>query len=141
MRGKIRTSYESGQDKDMYADLYGIFQDDVQLKWSRERQEFTPSLGNKYAGLFKYSEELIRSLIQYDMKEVKTEIDREQESEASVTPESRERKMQSPAQKMPPASQRKSEKNSGTCEERVEECQKELEQLKGILKQLRKGMI
>jgi len=141
MRGKIRGSIDQGREKDIVPHLFKIYQYDVQSKWSKERLEFKPSLGDKYAGLFRYSEDLIRSLLTFDMKEVKTEIAREKESQPPAKSESQDKRVESPSSKKSPEVARKKEDSSGSCEEQIDECQKELEYLKGILKELRKGMI
>jgi hypothetical protein len=75
------------------------------------------------------------------MKEVKTEIAREKESQPPAKSESQDKRVESPSSKKSPEVARKKEDSSGSCEEQIDECQKELEYLKGILKELRKGMI
>jgi hypothetical protein len=141
MKGKIRYSLDSGNERDTFSHVFKIYKNDVQTKWEKERNKFQPPLGEKYAGIFQYAEELIRSLIQVDTENVKTEINREAESRASAPAEPQDRRVESPKEHKPTAPHSKSGSSGDTCEERINECQKELEQMKGILKALRKGMI
>lgn len=141
MRGEIRDSLESGNKPEMFSDLFEIYVSDVQSKWEKEKSKFQPPLGEKYARIFQYAEELIRSLIQNDTANVKTEIEEEAKARASVPPEPKNRIVKKPKEYKPPSPHRKKGSSGGTCEERINECEQELEKMKGILKQLRKGMI